>query len=326
MLTFTERIMNLVDWVLSFVFYPIMRRIVVVSAKDAADAIARTRRLRAEGFLVSLDVMVEDVGDNGLIEHVQEFNDELLSLMEESDRGNIVIKPTSLGLDVSEHSRLQSDERFAKQLRSLLLAVSSRNKACKGAIVEIEIDAESTKTIERTFRVIAGITSESPELRDLLRIAVPMHLKELPNLCRTYGLLEHPIRIVKGAGVYREDPNALVDGKTVERRYKKYFIDCLERKKRPFIATMHDEKLLRRVLQSAHDHGIEKNEFVIQMLYGLWTGLGRRLLDEGYTVCVYVPIVLPWCKGASGGYIQRRISIFRTLFWKWLTTRTRYHY
>ncbi|OGZ05610.1 MAG: hypothetical protein A2845_04585 [Candidatus Lloydbacteria bacterium RIFCSPHIGHO2_01_FULL_49_22] len=318
--------MKLVDRLLYFVFYPIMRHIVVLSAKDAADVLSKTRHLRREGFLTSFDVMVEDVGDSKLIGLLQKFHSELISLMEKGDYGNIVIKPTSLGLDASDPPLRTSDERFVRELWALLLSISLRNQGDQGETVELEIDAESTQTIERAFRVIAGITSESPELRYLLRIAVPMHLKELPNLCRTYGLLEHPIRIVKGAGVYREDPNVLVDVKTVERRYKKYFIDCLERKKRPYIATMHDEKLLRRVLQSAHDHGIEKNEFVIQMLYGLWTGLGRRLLDEGYTVCVYVPVVLPWCKGASGGYIQRRISIFRTLFWKWLTTRTRNHY
>lgn len=321
MLTSTERIMKLIDRVLSFVLSPIMRHIVVVSAKDAADVLNKTRRLRNEGFLTSFDVMVEDINDNKLIERLQKFHSELIALMNESDHGNIIIKPTSLGLDASDRSSQKSDERFTRELRALLLTISLHNKGDRGAAVGLEIDAESTKTIDRTFRVITGITNGSPDLGRLLRIAVPMHLTALPNLCRTYDLLQHPIRIVKGAGVYREDPKVLVDEKTVEHRYKRYFIDCLERQKRPYIATMHDEKLLRRVLQSARDHGVEKNAFVIQMLYGLWTGLGRRLIEEGYTVCIYTPVVLPWCKGASGGYIQRRISIFRVLFWKWLTTR-----
>ncbi len=319
MFKLAPRIARLVDWLLYVTFSPIMRHFVVLSVNDAADAIKKTERLRREGFRVSFDVMVEDVGDNMLIAKVRRFYDDLLREMHDGGYGNIVIKPTSLGLDASVEIPNVTDGRFAKQLRSLLLAVAARNEAHGKTFIEIEIDAESTKTIARTFLVITHLSNEFPHLRHLLRIAVPMHIRDLPKLTRYHRLLDHPVRIVKGAGVYSEEEGRLVDTATIERRFEEYFLECLARKKHPFLATMHDERLLRRVLLSAENRGVEKSEFAIQMLYGLWAGLGRRLIAEGYTVCVYVPIVLPWCNGASNGYVQRRVSIFRRLFWKWLT-------
>jgi hypothetical protein len=239
--------------------------------------------------------------------------------MGEEGLSNIVVKPTSLGLALSGCSHDMGARIFGEYLRSLGGIIATSNLTHNGRHRAIEIDAESTKTMGLAYRTVATIRSAYPELERYFRMAIPMHIKMLPEMCDNYELLDHPVRIVKGAGVYNEDPALLVDRKTVIKRYEEYVLECLARKTHPFIATVHDEKLLRRVLQSAKDHGYEKGDFTIQMLYGLWSGLGRRLLAEGYAVCIYVPVVLPWCTNASDGYVERRVSMFRELAWKWCT-------
>lgn len=297
----------------------IVRRRVVVSAEHAHDVLLQTAPLRLRGFRVSIDLMVEDIPDIATVRRVGQFYRELLDVMSEEDLSHIVVKPTSLGLGLSECSASTRGEIFGEHLRLLATSIAAECRKRGGRDRMIEIDAESTKTMDLAYGALAVLRNCHPKLGSYFRTAIPMHMKTLPEMCDKYELLDYPVRIVKGAGVYNEDPALLVDRETVIKRYEEYFLECLARNTHPFIATVHDEKLLRRVLQSAKDRGYEKKEFSIQMLYGLWSGLGRRLLAEGYTVCIYVPVVLPWCKSASEGYVERRVSMFRELAWKWCT-------
>lgn len=299
----------------------IMRKFVVVSANDARDVLAQTQELRDQGFQVSLDVMVEDIADPKMMERVAVFYHELVGQMTEHNRSNIVIKPTSLGLGLTQVSPVQAEEQFGIQVRQLLERMVAQDEVRVGVRQQIEIDVESTRTMEPAYRAIAKLRREHPLLAPYVRTAIPMHIKELPKLCAQYDLIGHPVRIVKGTGVYHEEPTLLVGSLEVLERYRHYALECLVGKTHPYIATMHDEKLLRQVLTEAHARGYGKDKFTIQMLYGLWTGLGRKLLAEGYTVCIYVPTVLPWCAHASDGYVRRRVSMFRELIWKWLTLR-----
>src|SRR3989338_2443326 len=319
MTTIRERIVTLFDRIIYGIFGYFVRRITVIEARNANDVFTRIAKLRREGFLISLDVMIEDVHNEDLVRRSLNFYRKLLARTCDDDHINIVIKPTSLGLHAHDDAQT-SDIQFAKHLRELTLSPSIKRDRYGVFLTEIEIDAESTLSMERTFRVVTRLLNAFPRLHGLFRLALPMHIRDLTQWCKKYQLLEHPIRIVKGAGVYNEDPSTLVVEKEMLRRYEEYFTECLARKTHPFIATMHDEKLLRKILLSAANLGFTKQEFDIQMLYGLWVGLGRRLLREGYAVRIYVPIVLPWCKHASDGYVKRRIAMFRMLIWKYISS------
>lgn len=321
MSAFRLSLWKLIDTVAYRLFGGIMRRFVVVSARNARNVLAKTQELRDQGFQVSLDVMVEDITDPVMTAQVAGFYHELLGAMMEHNRSNIVIKPTSLGLGLANVSSAEAETQFGTQVRLLLEHMVARDEVRVGVRQQIEIDVESTRTMESAYRAIAKLRTESPELAPYVRMAIPMHMKALPKLCAQYELLGHPVRIVKGTGVYHEEPTLLVESSEVLARYRHYALECLVGKTHPYIATMHDEKLLRQVLTEAHARGYGKDKFTIQMLYGLWTGLGRKLLAEGYTVCVYVPTVLPWCARASDGYVRRRVSMFRELIWKLLLRR-----
>jgi hypothetical protein len=317
----SEFLIDRCDRLLFAVSAPIVRRFVVLDVDSPKEVLARTSRLRKIGFRTSLDIMVEDIQGLEMVERVCATYLELVQLMNTADSGNIVIKPTSLGLDLADtHS---GEKMFREMLLKILCLVEKKNKTLLASPIEVEIDAESTRTIATAFKVIADLLEVQPQYSHLLRIALPMHIKDLPIHTSTYRLFDHPIRIVKGAGVYNEDPSKLVDEQTVIERYRQHFYRSLRSNSFPFIATMRDGSLIRTLANDAESMGYTKGEYVIQMLYGLWTGLGKRLLADQHEVCIYVPITFPWSRGASDGYVRRRVRMFRSLLWNWIFGRHR---
>ena len=313
MSSFLENVLASFDRLLYVLFGRLICCRVVLSAIDELDVLTKTRELREEGFSTSFDLMLEDVHDDASIEKVAVFYQKLVRQMNASDKGNIVIKPTALGLDASRCSLESARTRFAKFLFAVTMAVQTKNIGLEYSPTQVEVDVESTRTMEDAFDAITLLRRQLPFHKELLRIAIPMHVKELPRLLERFRLLDFPVRIVKGAGVYGEPSHKLVPESEILERYEQYFIECLKKKQRPFIASMRDEKLIRKLLTKAELLGYKKDEFEIEMLYGLWTGLGRKLLKEGCRVTLYIPITLPWCADASSGYVRRRVSMFRKL-------------
>lgn len=321
MIKILQSVMSQIDLLLYRVLGVLIRQHVVLSVQNEEEVVKKIRKLQDDGFLVSLDIMVENIESKEDVEQVYKSYVRMILALNNESPANIIIKPTSLGITFLKSHNGSAEKQFFNNAVSLARIIGAKNLLISSRKIELEIDAESTETLELGYQVIAQINKDHPHLSRLLRIALPMHIVNLRETCIQYNLLEFSVRIVKGAGVYDEAPDSLVDEKEVITRYEKYFLECLERKTKPYIATMRDEKLIRKVIESAEKSGYDKHEFVIQMLYGLWPGFGRKLIREGYLVSVYVPIVFPWCSSASDGYIKRRLKMFRSLIWKWISLR-----
>lgn len=308
-----DRLGEYVDRTLYALFGTFLRRRIVVTARDAADVLAQTKPLREGGFATSFDLMVEDVREEDTIGRVMEFYLSLLARMDERDHGNIVIKPTALGLNPDDETG-RSRARCKERIRRLLSAVAGLPDGEHP--IAIEVDAESTRTIAATYAIADELRRAYPDKTHHLRLAVPMHVANLEELVERYRLLAFPVRIVKGAGVYDEPPEALVHEYAVLSRYRAYALRALASKLHPFIATVRDRELLERLFVAFTQAGYGKEDYTIEMLYGLWSGLARRLLASGHRVALYVPVVLPWCANASDGYIRRRVKTLRALIVK----------
>jgi proline dehydrogenase len=59
------------------------------------------------------------------------------------------------------------------------------------------------------------------------------------------------------------------------------------------IAT-HDEWLLEQALRAVRERGLEPHEYEFQMLLGVQTRLGDRLLADGHRLRIYVPFGRQW--------------------------------
>jgi proline dehydrogenase len=70
----------------------------------------------------------------------------------------------------------------------------------------------------------------------------------------------------------------------------------------PAIAT-HDTQLIDWVKDHTRRRGIPGDQFEFQMLYGIRSGLQRKLVADGYRVRVYVPYGQHWWP-----YFMRRLA------------------
>lgn len=255
--------------------------------------------LKREGYKVTYNLLGEHIRDPVLVDYALHTTVELIDKMDKTNRGNVAIKPTLYGLERSADYFYNSASRIINHAK------------CAG--IEIEFDAESRKHIEDTFSVFSCFASRL-EYRGFIRQCVQAHLKDTLYLTDKFELLDKPLRIVKGSGVYRDlDTATLKKPDAVMEQY--YTIARINHAfgQRPFMATVRDRGLTQNVIKifpSPH-------MFEFQVLYGPFSEpLREYLLRKGYTVRVYIPFVVDWCKDAWKDYGLRRSGMMRRLAWE----------
>jgi proline dehydrogenase len=75
-----------------------------------------------------------------------------------------------------------------------------------------------------------------------------------------------------------------------------------ERGLQPAFAT-HDQRIIRRAIETARERKIGADRFEFQMLYGIRRDLQRRLIQDGYRLRLYVPYGDAWYP-----YFMRRLA------------------
>ncbi len=70
----------------------------------------------------------------------------------------------------------------------------------------------------------------------------------------------------------------------------------------PAIAT-HDPAIIEVACDYVRNHGISKDSFEFQMLYGICRDLQEKLVKQGYNMRVYVPYGSQWYP-----YLMRRMA------------------
>lgn len=113
--------------------------------------------------------------------------------------------------------------------------------------------------------------------------------------------LKPNIRMVKGAYLEPETV-AYPDKADVDQNYRRLVYQHLKAGNYTNVAT-HDEKIIDDVKRFVLAHGIAKDQFEFQMLYGIRRDLQKSLAAEGYRVRAYIPYGRDWY-----AYFSRRIA------------------
>jgi proline dehydrogenase len=109
------------------------------------------------------------------------------------------------------------------------------------------------------------------------------------------------LRLVKGA--YLEPPSIAYPHKSdVDATYAQLLERMLSGGGYTAVAT-HDESLIAHTIAYADEHGIERDRFEFQMLYGVRTQLQLDLVARGYKVLVATPYGPEWYP-----YLMRRLG------------------
>jgi len=253
-----------------------------VAGDTLDDAVAAAARLNDDGFMVSLDLLGEEVHDRpSALAAVEGYIECLDRIQQEGMDANISVKPTQLGLAIDESLAMEAIDRLGERARS--------------ASTTVTIDMEDSRYTEATVRLF----EKGQPSHGNLGIAIQAYLRRSPaDLERLIPLGGH-VRLCKGAYV---EPTEIAF--TSEHEIDEAFTRLLRRllaagPTMPAVAT-HDGALIDLTRELAEGR---TEPFEFQMLYGVRPELQRRLIDEGFPLRIYLPFGSHWYP-----YLTRRLA------------------
>ncbi|MGH3650811.1 MAG: proline dehydrogenase family protein, partial [Acidimicrobiia bacterium] len=252
-------------------------------AGDTLDhAVAVAKRLNEEGFLVSLDLLGEEVHDrDSALAASHEYLESLDRIRDESLDANISVKPTQLGLSI--------DEGMA------MAAIGDLGARAKAVGTTVTIDMEDSRYTEATVRMF----ERGQELTGNFGIAIQACMRRTPaDLDRLAPRGGH-IRLCKGAYVEPEEI-ALQTKSGIDAAYSRQLRSLMEAgTTMPAVAT-HDADLIQLAVELARSR---RGPWEFQMLYGVRRHLQRQLVDQGHPLRIYLPFGSQWYP-----YLTRRLA------------------
>ena len=255
-----------------------------VAGEALDEAIQVTRELNQMGLRVSLDHLGENVSDEREARSAaQDFVASLQAIKQHGVDANISIKLTALGLDIAQ-------DVCEQNVRDILT-----HAQCYPIFVRI--DMEGSAYTERTIAMTLRMHEQFEHVGTVMQSCLYRSRKDLEQLV-AHGVR---VRLVKGA--YKELKTVAFQNKSeVDHNYVQLMMLLLLRGNYPAIAT-HDEAIVNATCKYAREHGIGKEAFEFQMLYGIRRDLQEKLVNQGYNVRVYVPYGSQWYP-----YLMRRMA------------------
>ncbi|KPK05591.1 MAG: proline dehydrogenase [Gemmatimonas sp. SG8_28] len=257
-----------------------------VAGETLESAVEVGRALNARGITVSLDLLGESVSS---AEETRAARNEVLRTLEAIARaeidGNVSVKPTQLGLDISA-------DLCAENMRQILIRA-------KDLEIFVRMDMESSAHTERTLRLFYD--ELHPTFGNLTGVVIQSYLRRSTRDIDDLVALGARVRLCKGA--YAEPPEvAFQERHEVSESFAALAQTLLDRGTYPAIAT-HDPALIDQTIAYAGERGIPPSRYEFQMLYGVRRDLQDSLRAQGYNVRVYVPFGTHWYP-----YLMRRLA------------------
>ena len=259
-----------------------------VAGETLAEAVTASEELCRQGRHVSLNHLGENVTSEAAAREVCSSYIQMIEEMHAKNlAGNISIKLTQLGLDIS------------KEMCGSLARSITRRAAELGRT--IETDMEGSAYTDATLDIFEAAQREFGNAG----LAAQAYLYRTEQDLQRLAAVKPKIRLVKGA--YREPKSiALQSKEEVDRNYQRLTTMLLEGAREgkffPAIAS-HDLNMVAHAQREAARLGLERNKFEFQMIYGIRRDLQEEVHSGGYTLQVYVPFGTDWCP-----YFMRRLS------------------
>lgn len=270
--------------------WPVARRMALrfAAGETAADALRATRELNARGLTVTLDYLGEGVT------HAEEtaavvatYVDLIARIQAESLRAGVSLKPTHLGLNISE-------DLCVTNLRHILSAAQPH-------AIPVAIDMEDSPYTDATLRIYRTMRDEYDF--DVVGTVIQANLRRSADDMRALAAEGSHIRLVKGA--YFEPPQiAFVHKAEVDAHFIELADLYLGTPSDSFLAVAtHDDRMIAAALESAARHKVPPSRYEFQMLYGVRPARQAELAAAGHAMRVYVPFGEAWYP-----YLMRRLA------------------
>lgn len=271
-----------------------------IAGDSLEDAIQAIQTLNERGLLATLDHLGENTTS---IADARGATDEVLCALAAIDaagvRANISIKLSQLGL-------ILNDDLCRENLDRILGRAQALNNF-------IRVDMEDSSLTARTLAMLAWARAQG---YDNVGIVIQSYLYRSAQDVAAILAQQGRVRLCKGA--YDEQPAvAFPAKKDVDANFDRLAADLiagavaavspkLSANGRippiPAFAT-HDPARIRFVQAEAQRHGLAKDAYEFQMLYGIRRDLQDSLVLQGHPVRIYVPYGTRWYP-----YFMRRLA------------------
>jgi proline dehydrogenase len=262
-----------------------------VAGETIDDALAVTRRLAADGRLVTIDFLGEDTTDPAQADAVTAEYVRLLGQLSAAGlsargRAEVSVKPTAVGLDLPGHGA-----------KTALANVRRIAAAARNAGTTVTVDMEDHSRVERTLRMVGELRADFPDLGCVIQ----SYLGRSAADCRALALAGSRVRLCKGA-YQAPDGVGLASRADIDLSYARCLRILMDGPGYPMLAT-HDPRLIKIAGARAELVGRASSSYEYQMLYGIRPGEQQRLAASGAQLRVYVPYGTDWY-----GYLVRRLA------------------
>ncbi len=257
-----------------------------VAGETLESALAAVRALNAKGITASLDLLGESVtNENEARQTGREYLRILDRIHQEKLDGNVSLKLTAMGLDISEDLCVAVTQNVLERAQQY------------GTFVRL--DMEGSAYTDRTLRIFEDRLY--PSYKENVGIVLQSYLYRTMQDVQRANQLRCRVRICKGA--YQEPASvAYPEKKDVDANYIKCMHALMLEGNYPGIAT-HDEAIIAEAKRFAKEKEIATDRYEFQMLYGVRRDLQEQLVREGYRIRVYVPFGTQWYP-----YLMRRLA------------------
>ena len=255
-----------------------------VAGEALGEAVQATRGLNQRGIRVALDLLGENVSDDKEARVAAgNYIAAIDNIKQSGIDANVSIKLTALGLDISQDLCEQNVQTILERAKEQGIFVC--------------IDMEASAYTEQTVDIVLRMHKQFEQVGTVIQSYLHRSKKDVEQLIAE-GVR---VRLVKGA--YKEPATIAFQQKSeVDQNYVQLMLMLLARGNYPAIAS-HDESIVNAATTFVRDHGISKQAFEFQMLYGIRRDLQEKLVQKGHDVRVYVPYGSQWYP-----YLMRRMA------------------
>jgi len=271
-----------------------------IAGEDTAAAMSACKRLKAQGFLTTVDILGESVTTDRQSREARDSYLELINIVAENQiEKNISLKPTALGLALSEDLAFDYIAAIVK-------------KAHESGVF-IRIDMEDSPYTDKTLEIYERLSRQYPGLGTVIQAYMHRSLDDVTKIAARGGNL----RICKG--IYKESPSiAFQNPDEIRQNYLKLVREMLMQGAFVGIAT-HDQYLIDEALKLIAELKISPDKYEFQALLGV--PIDKRLealIAAGHKVRIYVPFGSEWYAYSSrrlkenpdvAGYVLKNIFV-----------------
>ncbi len=260
-----------------------------VAGEDIQTALSAVAELREQGILSNLDLLGEFIDSP---EKCNEFAQNVLNLLDASGAAGLPVYASVKLSSVGQGLTVNGEDLGLTNARRIL----TRAKALGGFVC---LDMEDHTRVDVTLAQFRTLVGEFGH--DTVGTVLQSYLYRSETDRAGLDDLKPNLRIVKGAYLEPETV-AYPDKPDVDAAYRRLVYANLKAGNYTNVAT-HDEKIIGDVQHFVLAHGISKDAFEFQMLYGIRRDLQKQLAEQGYRVRAYIPYGRDWY-----AYFSRRIA------------------